>query len=60
MLVLKRKLGESIQIGDDVTIVVTEIRSDGVKLGIVAPKSVAVDRTEVRNAKERERENKGR
>lgn len=57
MLVLSRKLGESIEIGDDVTIYVSELRSDMVKLAIRAPRDVAVDRSEIRAAKERERAN---
>lgn len=52
MLVLSRHVNESIQIGDEVTVTVIEIRGDKVRLGIVAPTEVAVDRTEVRIAKE--------
>ena len=47
MLVLSRKKNESIVIGDDVFIVVVEIRGDKVRLGIAAPKSVTVHRREV-------------
>ena len=57
MLVLSRKLGESIQIGDDVFLYVSEIGSDFVKLAIKAPRDVAVDRSEIRAAKEREKAN---
>lgn len=47
MLVLSRKKSESIVIGDDVFIVVVEIRGDKVRLGIDAPKSVPVHRREI-------------
>lgn len=56
MLVLSRKVGESIVVGDRVLVTVTEIRSDGkVRLGITAPDDVSVDRLEIRRIKERER-----
>jgi carbon storage regulator len=47
MLVLSRKLNQSIEIGDDVHIVVVSIDRDTVKLGIQAPREVPVHRTEV-------------
>lgn len=47
MLVLSRKHNETIRIGDDVTITVTEIRGDKVRLGIAAPRSVPVHRGEI-------------
>ena len=47
MLVLSRKKNESIVIGDDVFIIVVEVRGDKVRLGIEAPKSVTVHRREV-------------
>jgi carbon storage regulator len=47
MLVLSRKLNQSIVIGDDVHIVVVSIDRDTVKLGIQAPREVPVHRTEV-------------
>lgn len=47
MLVLSRKNLQSIKIGDDVTITVLEINSNQVKIGIKAPKSVLVLRTEL-------------
>ena len=50
MLVLTRKRDESIVIGDDVTIVVVEIRGDKVRLGITAPKEIPVHRREVYDA----------
>jgi carbon storage regulator len=50
MLVLSRKKNESIVINDHITITVVEIRGDKVRLGIDAPKDVAVHRREVYEA----------
>ena len=47
MLVLTRKLGENIRIGDNVKITVLEVRSGQVKLGIEAPAEVKVHREEI-------------
>lgn len=47
MLVLTRKLGEDIRIGDDVLIRVLEVRGSQVKLGIEAPPAVKVHRGEI-------------
>ncbi len=47
MLVLARKLNESIMIGDEVEVVVIDIKGDQVKLGIRAPKNVTVHRKEI-------------
>ena len=47
MLVLGRKRGEGIVIGDDITVTVVEIRGDRVKLGFSAPAEVPIHRTEV-------------
>ena len=56
MLVLSRKKDEKIMIGEDVTLMVIEIRGDKVRLGIDAPKDVSVHREEVFDAIRRERE----
>ena len=50
MLVLSRKKNESIVINNDIVITIVEIRGDKVRLGIVAPKDVAVHREEVYEA----------
>lgn len=50
MLVLSRKRDESIMIGDDIEIVIVDIRGDKVRIGVQAPKDVAVHRREVYNA----------
>lgn len=47
MLVLTRKKGESIQIGDDIEITIASIKGDQVKIGINAPKIVEIHRKEV-------------
>ncbi len=50
MLTLTRKVGESIRIGDDIEIVVKEIRRNQVRIGIIAPRDVAIYREEVYDA----------
>ena len=47
MLVLTRKLGESIAIDDDIKIVVVQIRGRQVRLGIEAPRNTKIHREEV-------------
>ncbi|WP_305784888.1 carbon storage regulator CsrA [Symbioplanes lichenis] len=47
MLVLTRRAGESVMIGDDVVITVLEARGDVIRLGIQAPRDVQVHREEV-------------
>ena len=50
MLVLTRKAGESIIIGDGIEITVIETKGDQIKLGIKAPKEVDIHRKEVYEA----------
>ncbi|EJP29138.1 carbon storage regulator [Haemophilus sputorum HK 2154] len=47
MLILTRKIGESLIIGDDVEITVLSVRGNQVKLGVNAPKEIAVHRQEI-------------
>ena len=47
MLVLTRRAGESVMIGDDVVITVLEARGDVIRLGIQAPRDVRVHREEI-------------
>lgn len=47
MLILQRKKGQSLTIGEQITLTVTEIGPDGVKLAIDAPKDVLVLRSEL-------------
>lgn len=56
MLVLSRKTNEQVIIGDDVTITVIDVRGDRVRIGITAPRELAVHRREVA---ERIREGRG-
>ena len=54
MLVLSRKLEESIMIGDEIEIKVISVQGETVKLGITAPRSIPVHRKEVYEEIERE------
>jgi carbon storage regulator len=47
MLVLTRRAGESVMIGDDVVVTVLEARGDVIRIGIKAPREVQVHREEV-------------
>ncbi len=47
MLVLSRKLGQEIVIGDNIRITIVGVRGEQVRLGIDAPRNVTVDRQEV-------------
>ncbi len=47
MLVLTRKLGEKLLIGEDIVITVLDVRSDSVRLGIDAPRGITIARAEV-------------
>lgn len=59
MLVLSRQKDESIMVGDEVEITIVDVRGDKVRLGITAPRSIAVHRKEVYNAIQREKEEEG-
>ena len=48
MLILSRKSGETIWIGEDVELVISEVKGDQVKIGIRAPRSIEVVRGELR------------
>jgi carbon storage regulator len=47
MLVLSRRVGERVVVGEDITITVLEVRGDVVRVGIDAPRSVSVHRAEL-------------
>jgi carbon storage regulator len=47
VLILTRRVGESIVVGDDIVLTVFEVRGDAVRIGIEAPRSVRVNRKEV-------------
>ena len=54
MLVLTRRTGEKLHIGNDITVTILEIRGQQVRIGIDAPIAVAVDRSEIRKRKNAE------
>jgi carbon storage regulator len=47
MLILTRRVGESVIIGDDITLTVLGVRGNQVRLGVDAPKDVSVHREEI-------------
>jgi carbon storage regulator len=47
MLVLTRKLGESIIIGDDIVVTVLDVKGNSARLGIAAPANISVHREEI-------------
>jgi len=47
MLILTRRIGESIIVGDDVTITVLGVKGNQIRLGVNAPKDVSVHREEI-------------
>ncbi len=58
MLILTRKSGESIRIGENIAVTVLEVKGTQIRLGIDAPKEIVVDREEVALRKKAEREAK--
>jgi carbon storage regulator len=55
MLVLSRRVGENLVIGDDIRVTVVAIHGDTVRIGVSAPPSVRVDRQEIHERRLRER-----
>ena len=55
MLILTRRPGEILCIGDDIEVTVISFKGNQVRIGITAPKEVSVDRREVRARKEAEK-----
>ena len=47
MLILTRRVGESLMIGDDITVIALGVKGNQVRVGIDAPKTVAVHREEI-------------
>jgi carbon storage regulator len=47
MLILTRRVGESVKIGDDIVVAVVSINGQQVRIGIDAPKDIAVHREEI-------------
>lgn len=59
MLILTRKVGESLIIGDDVSIIVLGVKGNQVRIGVDAPKSVSVHREEIYNKIQDEKNSDG-
>ena len=47
MLILTRRIGETLMVGDEVTVTVLDVKGNQVRLGVNAPKHVAVHREEI-------------
>jgi carbon storage regulator len=56
MLVLTRKIGEQIVIGDDIKIKIVEVKGKQVRVGIEAPRSIEVNREEIYQQKNADKE----
>lgn len=54
VLILTRRQGQTIMIGDDITVTVLGVNGQQVRIGVEAPKTVVVDRSEIRTRRLRE------
>lgn len=59
MLILTRRVGETLMVGDDVTVTVLGVKGNQVRIGVNAPKEVAVHREEIYERIKRERSSEG-
>ena len=56
MLILTRRVGESLKVGDDITVTVLGVKGNQVRVGVSAPKDVAVHREEIYERIQKEQE----
>ena len=58
MLILTRRIGETLMIGDDITVTVLDVKHGQVRIGVNAPKEIAVHREEIYNKIENQKQSR--